>query len=281
MVRVRSRGVEGDGGVHGIVPLAGQCAAAAGAAQAQAQNGPRSSPVRTQDARCASLRCSTALGARHRRTAVKPLRQAPDREASLAQYRRRAGIYDLELALFEPVRTQAAARLALRPGEVVIDVGCGTGLSLSLLEQGVGRAGRIIGIEQCPEMIEQAHERVLQGQHKNVTLLCSPVEAALIPEPADAALFHFTHDILRQPQAVANIVRHLKPGARVVASGLKWAGGWASPMNFFVWPAALHSVTTLEGLSEPWSRLADRTGPLTVETLLWGAVYLASGRAAG
>ena len=42
---------------------------------------------------------------------------------------------------------EAIARLGLRPGNVVLDLGCGTGLSLELLRAGVGTKGRIIGIE--------------------------------------------------------------------------------------------------------------------------------------
>ena len=208
-------------------------------------------------------------------------RQGPDRAAALAQYRRRAGVYDLELALFEPIRRQAIARLALQRGDTVLDVGCGTGLSLALLREGVGARGRIIGIEQSPEMIEKARERVVQNRWRNVTLLCSPVEAVDIPGRANAALFHFTHDILRRPAAIDNVVRCLVPKARVVACGLKWARAWAAPANLLVLPAALRSMTSLEGLHEPWSRLAERTGPLEVETMLLGAVYIASGRLAG
>jgi ubiquinone/menaquinone biosynthesis C-methylase UbiE len=207
--------------------------------------------------------------------------QGPDRAAALAQYRRRAHIYDLELALFEPIRRKAIARLALERGDVVLDVGCGTGLSLALLRQGVGAKGRIIGIEQSPEMIEQARQRVARKHWSNVTLLCSPVETADIPGPANAALFHFTHDILRRPAAIDNVLRSLEPGARIVACGLKWARSWAAPANLLVLPAALRSVTSLEGLSEPWSHLAARTRPLDVEAMLLGAVYIASGRLAG
>jgi SAM-dependent methyltransferase len=208
---------------------------------------------------------------------TKTTRQGPDRSAALEQYRRRAGVYDMELALFEPIRLQAIERLALRPGDVVLDVGCGTGLSLALLREAVGARGRVIGIEQSPEMIEQARERVAHHGWKNVTLCCAPADAAELPAAANAALFHFTHDILRQPAALAHVAQHLAPGARVVACGLKWAPLWATPANLFVWPAALYSVTTLEGLDEPWSHLANWTGPLAVESLMMGSVYIASG----
>jgi len=139
---------------------------------------------------------------------------------------------------------------------------------------------RIVGVEQSPEMLARARERVASARWRNVTLLCSPVESAPLEGWADAALFHFTHDILRRPEAVANVVRHLKPGARVVATGLKWARGLARPVNLFVLPAAWHSVTTLEGLGQPWSHLAAQVGRLEVESLLMGAVFIASGRLA-
>ncbi len=202
---------------------------------------------------------------------------APDRDLALAQYRRRAWLYDLELALLEPVRQRAVALLALKRGDTVLDVGCGTGLSLPLLRQAVGARGRIVGIEQSPEMIARARQRVAENRWRNVTLVCASVQAANIRVVASAALFHFTHDILRASDAVAHIARHLEPRARVVASGLKWAPPWAVPVNLFVWPAALYSVTSLEGLRKPWSHLEALMSDLRVESLIGGGVYVASG----
>jgi ubiquinone/menaquinone biosynthesis C-methylase UbiE len=203
---------------------------------------------------------------------------APDREAALEQYRRRAGVYDLELAFLEPIRRLAISRLALRPGEVVLDVGCGTGLSLAMLRQGIGPRGRIVGVEQSPEMIARARERVAGAGRARVRLVCSPVETAELRVRADAALFNFTHDILLRPEAVANVLRHLKPGARVVASGLKWAAPpLLRPVNLLVLPAAMRSVTSLAGMERPWRLLEERLGRMQVETRLLDAAYVASG----
>ena len=206
-----------------------------------------------------------------------PHRPAPDHSAALEQYRRRAGVYDIELALFEPVRRRAVERLALRTGDVVFDVGCGTGLSLPLLQPLVGAKGRIVGIEQSPEMIQRARERVARHGWKNVELIAASVEAARVKARADAALFHFTHDILREPLALDNVLQHLRPGARVVASGLQWAPFWAWPENLFVLGAARYSVTSLAGLGSPWSLLAKHLSGLQVEKVLAGGVFIASG----
>jgi protein-L-isoaspartate O-methyltransferase len=74
----------------------------------------------------------------------------PNRHNALRQYRSRAPIYDLELALLTPVRERAIEMLGLKRGDHVLDVGCGTGLSFTLLEGLVGAEGSITGIEQSP-----------------------------------------------------------------------------------------------------------------------------------
>jgi ubiquinone/menaquinone biosynthesis C-methylase UbiE len=202
----------------------------------------------------------------------------PDRAAALEQYRRRAWVYDMELALFEPVRRRAIAWLAARPGQTVLDVGCGTGLSFELLQAAVGPGGHIVGIEQSPQMIDKARRRVQHHGWHNVHLVCAPAEEAHLPRQADAALLHFTHDVMQSEAALDHVLRHLKPGATVVACGLKWAPPWAAPLNLMVWPAALRSVSSLAGLHRPWQTLADRLGEPERQTMLGGMVYLARSR---
>jgi len=201
----------------------------------------------------------------------------PNRSTALRQYRSRARIYDLELALFEPVRQRAIELLHLKKGDSVLDVGCGTGLSLTALEGLVGAEGSIIGIEQSPEMLERARARATENNWTNIAFISASVEEAAIPRAADAALFHFTHDIMRTPAAVANVVGHLKPGARVVAAGLKWAPIRTMPLNLFVWNAAMRSTSTLEGLARPWSNLDPLVADIQVEQMLGGTIYVASG----
>ena len=184
------------------------------------------------------------------------------RQIALAQYRLRAGFYDAELAAFEPVRRKAIESLQLEPGETVLDIGCGTGLSFEYLQQAVGSQGNIVGIEQSPEMVALALKRVARHKWHNVTLESAPAELTTIDCQADAALFLFTHDILRNPAGLRHVLAQLKPGARVAAAGLQWSAPWDWPTNWMVLFSAFYSTTSLDGLAQPWSHLAKLTGEL-------------------
>jgi SAM-dependent methyltransferase len=203
--------------------------------------------------------------------------QARGHDAARAMYRLRAYSYDLQLAPYEFIRRHAIERLQLQPGQCVLDLGCGTGMSLALLRQAVGPQGRVVAVDQCPEMVALARSRVqVEGWH-NVELLCTEVEAAPLPAQADAAFFHLVHDILQSPQAVAHVLSHLKPGARIVATGLKWTAPWLLPWNALVGLFAAQSITNFDRLATPWQPLLDQGVELEVETVLMGTIFVASG----
>ena len=177
---------------------------------------------------------------------------------------------------FERWQRLAVERLELRPGDTVIDVACGTGLTFPLLEAAVTHEGRIVGVDLSPEMLSQARERVAAHGWGNVTLIEAAVEAATF-DVADAALFSFTHDVLQSPAAVSNVVASLSPGARVACAGAKLAGGWNPVVNFFVRRAARPYITTFRGLDRPWRELERYTGEMQHRSLALGGAYVAWG----
>jgi len=202
----------------------------------------------------------------------------PDRDDALRKYAGHAENYDrTETDRVAPMRRAAIAKLGLKAGQSVLDVGCGTGLSFPLLAEAVGPHGCIVGIDQSRDMLMRARARIAECGWQNVSLVEAAAAAAQIPIQADAALFHFTHDIMRTPRAVANVVEHLKSGGHVVAIGIKWAPWWRLRANLTTWRLARAYTTTFEGLRAPWSHLADLIADLRVESLAEGFVYLASG----
>ncbi len=156
---------------------------------------------------------------------------------------------------FAGLRRRAVDLLDLNPGDSVLDVGCGTGLAFPLLEEAIGPEGRIIAIDQSPEMLGRARASVEASGWKNIQVIQSRIEEAAIPGQVDAALFAFSHDIARSPEAVENVVQHLKPGGRVAAVGVTWGPWWALPFNLIQWLTMRRGATTYEGLDRPWSNL--------------------------
>lgn len=170
------------------------------------------------------------------------------------------------------IRTRTVEKLALRPGERVLDVACGTGLSLGLLRDAVGSDGEVVGIELSPEMIEIAQQRVAGAGWNNVTLIESTMESAEIPGSFDAVLLHFTHDVMRSPEALARIFGVVRPDARVAFAGMKYAPWWLAPLNLVVRIQARPYMTTFDGLAEPW----DLTLPY-LKSFDWGTVLFGTG----
>jgi ubiquinone/menaquinone biosynthesis C-methylase UbiE len=203
---------------------------------------------------------------------------APDAAAAVEQYRRASRGYDRHMRRFARWQRMAVERLELEPGDTVIDVACGTGLTFPLIQARVGQAGRIVGIDLSPEMVAQARERVAREGWGNVTLLECAVEDAEIEMAADAALFSFTHDVLQSPRAVATVVAALRPEARVASTGAKLAGRWRPLVNAAVRRSARPYMTTFRGLDRPWAELEPYTGGMQVRSLAFGGAYVACGR---
>jgi ubiquinone/menaquinone biosynthesis C-methylase UbiE len=79
---------------------------------------------------------------------------------SLRKYKKKAILYDSTAHRTDWIREETIKLLNLKPGDTVLDVGCGTGLSFEALLNCVGPTGNVIGIDQSPEMIRIAQERI-------------------------------------------------------------------------------------------------------------------------
>jgi ubiquinone/menaquinone biosynthesis C-methylase UbiE len=196
-------------------------------------------------------------------------------------YRSQAGRYDRRTDAFRRWRELVVEQLPARPGDAVLDVGCGTGLCLPLLQHKVGPSGTIIGIDASAQMLEVAGTRVTEHGWDNVHLLAVPVAQAPIDRTADAALFCAVHDVLQSPAALTHVFEHLRPGAAVAATGGKWPPTWNVALR--AWVADLHApfISDFTGFDQPWRLLAGFVPDLRVTELGSGAGYLAVGRARG
>jgi SAM-dependent methyltransferase len=194
-------------------------------------------------------------------------------------YGSQAGRYEQRTGAFRLWRELLVDKLPARRGDTVLDVGCGTGLCLPLLQRKVGPSGTIVGIDESEQMLEVAAQRVAEHDWDNVYLLAAPVVRAPIDGTADAALFCAVHDVLQTQTALAHVFDHLRPGAPVAAAGGQWPAPWLWPLG--AWVAALHApfVNNFTGFDRPWRLLAEFAPDLRVHELAFGTGYLALGHA--
>jgi ubiquinone/menaquinone biosynthesis C-methylase UbiE len=204
----------------------------------------------------------------------------PDADVSRERYRAIAAAYDERTAAGASYRRRSVLALAPRRGERIVDVGCGTGLNFALVEEGIGPGGTLIAVDASPEMLERAHARVRQNGWRNVVLVNAAADALELGDAADAALLCGVHDVMRSTPALANVLRQVRAGGRVVAGGPKWAPWWrpgSAALNLSTRAANRDYVTTFEGFDRPWSKLAELVEDVDVEEVLFGGGYIARG----
>lgn len=146
-----------------------------------------------------------------------------DRERIVANYRRSAARYDvtsrLNLALGpqRAHRRRAVQALRLRPGDTVVELGCGTGLNFPLIEREIGPGGRIIGVDITDAMLAQAQRRIATNGWSNVTLVHAAAAEFGFPPGIDAILASYAHGLLPDSgRVIAN-------GAAALSAGGRWA----------------------------------------------------------
>ncbi len=119
----------------------------------------------------------------------------------------------------------------VRPGERILDVGCGTGDLTLLAQERVGSSGQAAGIDASPEMIDVARRKAARAR-SGADFRLSAIERMPFPDGAFDVVFsslmmhHLPDDL--QPQALAEVRRVITPGGRLVIVDFKQSDGMQS-----------------------------------------------------
>ncbi len=131
----------------------------------------------------------------------------------------------------EPAQSLMLDMAALRPGERVLDVACGTGLVSFRVADAVGADGAVVGTDISGEMVKAARRLAAERNIGNVRFeRCDAEDLRLDDEPFDVALCGLGLMYVPDPvKALREMGRLLKPGGRAGAAvwGARAKCGWA------------------------------------------------------
>ena len=122
--------------------------------------------------------------------------------------------YSLSEQDFAPLRERTVEALELSPGDRVLEVGCGPGVTLETLVDAVGPEGTVVAIDYSPAMLAAARERVEENGWECVELHRADATTADLGGPYDGAIAGLALSVMPDVgRAVENVHGVLEPGA--------------------------------------------------------------------
>ena len=137
-----------------------------------------------------------------------------DERSVVTAYRRLSGTYDRFFGpVFEQGRQAAIQKMDCQPGERVLEVGVGTGLSLDHY----GPEVEVVGIDVSPDMLEHARERLSNEQRRRITLTKMDAQALEYPDNSfDKVVAMYVVSVAPDPEKVVEEMKRVcKPGGEL------------------------------------------------------------------
>lgn len=207
---------------------------------------------------------------------------APHRRL-LRRYGLTARWYDvlsMEPILYRGGRFAAIEALRIEPGERVLDVGTGTGLSLPLLAEAVGAGGEVVGLDPSHEMLAQARARVAAstwGDRVRLVTGSASTPPAELGGAFDVVFFAYSLGVMSGwQQAWDEAISRVRPGGRVGILDTGWPGG-----SWRLLTPAVAGILASGGVHparEVWSYAAGRLDAPVTGILKGGHVRFTVGR---
>ncbi|HSK30877.1 MAG TPA: methyltransferase domain-containing protein [Candidatus Limnocylindria bacterium] len=113
---------------------------------------------------------------------------------------------------------EVLAALNLKPGEVIADIGAGSGYFSFRLGHHVGAEGKVFAVDVSPDMIRHINRRVRELKVNNVVSVLADPDDPLLPDRSVNRFFicDVWHHVENQTKYLSLLKKMLKPGGEVV-----------------------------------------------------------------
>jgi len=118
---------------------------------------------------------------------------------------------------------EVIAALGLKQGEILADIGAGSGFFTFRFAPHVGSSGRIYAVDINPDMILHMNRYIRDKGVKNVVTILSPADDPLLPDTSIDRIFicNTWHHIPDQPRYASRMGKMLKPGGQIIVLDYK------------------------------------------------------------
>ena len=208
------------------------------------------------------------------------------REEIREVYQKRAWMYELAVHAcyllgfrIGRYRRLTIEALELRPGDTVVEIGCGTGMNFPLFQADVGPTGRIIGVDISEEMLKRAEKRISDAGWKNVDLVLSSAADYSFPDSVDGII---ATGVLTYEPDYDNVIER---GAKALAPGRRWAvfdykmpSGWIRRLvPLFIWIFRGFGISMALAERTPACSIKQHLRNTKIDEFYFGLLFIASG----
>ena len=192
-------------------------------------------------------------------------------------------LYDIGATGSGRPRREAVDQLRLEPGDVVLDIACGTGLNFPFIEAAIGSEGLLIGLDFSSGMLARARRKAERYEWTNVHLIqadARTISEELLRDHAgvnriDRALCTLGFTVIPDWEgAFERSWRLLKPGGRYAV--MDW---WLQRRNLFA--RLLEFISHGEVGRRCWAPLEEKSEDYSHATFIRGMVFVAAGTVPG
>lgn len=210
-----------------------------------------------------------------------------DKHETRNLYRKRAQWYDLAVRIYplfgfavRRYRRDTIASLGLGPGDLVVELGCGTGLNFEYVQRRIGPQGKIIGVDLTDAMLDVAKARVAAKGWTNVELVQADIAEWDMPHEVAGVFSTLALTLVPEyDEVIEKASRALKTGGRLAVFDMKEPKHWPSRLvRLAIWLNKPFGVSLELVGRHPWESIGRYLAEIEFREYYFGALYLCVGK---